>query len=256
LIVDCGLRYRLSKPVTGGLSEVIRLINSSGLPVISVDIPSGVSSYNGQVMGDAVRADYTVTFGLPKRGHLLYPGAELSGGLFVEDIGFPNELLESESIDTELIEGQEICRLIPSRRSFSHKGNYGHVLIVAGSRGRTGAALMAAKACLRTGAGLVTLGIPESVADVIQSRVTEEMTLILPDKGDGTLSEKASQKILDFACKADHIIAMGPGMGVSTGTERLVRNVIRDSQSPLVIDADGINCLRGDRRIFGKIKCP
>ena len=138
-------------------------------------------------MGAAVRADYTVTFGLPKRGHLLYPGAEYTGKLFVEDIGFPEELLKSEKLNIELLMKDYISALIPERNKYSHKGNYGHVLIVAGSRGKTGAALMAAKACLRCGAGLVTIGVPESLADIFQSRVTEEMTLILPDKGDGTL---------------------------------------------------------------------
>jgi hydroxyethylthiazole kinase-like uncharacterized protein yjeF len=254
LIIDAVLGTGLSKPVKGKLSEVFSVIKRSGLPVISVDIPSGVSSDDGRIMGDAVRADYTITFGLAKRGHLLYPGAEMTGRLFVEDIGFPQELLGSERFNTELLEKKDILSLIPVRRSYSHKGDYGHVLIVAGSRGKTGAALMAAKACLRTGAGLVTLGIPESLSDIFQSRVTEEMTLILPDRGDGTLSEKASRKILDFLDKASHVLAFGPGIGVTADTERLVKNIIGNSVSPVVIDADGINSLRGNRKIFAKAR--
>jgi NAD(P)H-hydrate epimerase len=256
LIVDAILGTGLSKTVTGNLSEVISLINGSGLPVVSVDIPSGVSSDSGQVMGVAVRADHTVAFGLPKRGHFLYPGAELSGRLFVEDIGFPRELLDPGRSDIELIEKREVSALIPVRRNYSNKGDYGRILIIAGSRGKTGAALMAARACLRTGAGLVTLGVPESLADVFQSRVTEEMVLLLPDRGDGTLSESASRGILDFIDKASHILAIGPGIGVSEDTGRLVKNLIKGAVSPIVIDADGINSLKGDRKIFAKAKAP
>ncbi len=256
LIVDAIFGTGLSKPVAGKLSKVIRLINDSGLPVISVDIPSGVSSDSGQIMGDAVRADHTITFGLPKRGHFLYPGAGLSGRLFVEDIGFPHELLDPGGFGTELIAKEEVSAMIPVRRDYSNKGDYGRILIVAGSRGKTGAALMAAKACLRAGAGLVTVGIPESLADIFQARVTEEMVLLLPDRGDGTLSAKASRGILDFMDKPSHILAIGPGIGVSKDTTRLVKDLIRNSASPIVIDADGINSLRGDRTIFRNAAAP
>ena len=238
------------------LSEIINVLNQSALPVVSVDIPSGISSDNGQVMGNAVRAGYTVTFGLPKRGHFLHPGAEFSGKLFIEDIGFPQALLVSEKPGVELLERDYLVRLIPVRRTYSHKGNYGHVLIIAGSRGKTGAALMAAEACLRTGAGLVTIGIPESLSEVFQSRVTEAMTLILPDNGDGTLSAKASGRILDFLRKSADILAIGPGIGVTAGTRKLLMDLISNSESPMVIDADGINSLNGNRGVFTKAKAP
>ena len=256
IIIDAILGTGLSKNVTGTLSEVIGLLNKSNIPVVSVDIPSGISSDNGHVMGEAVKADYTVTFGLPKRGHLLYPGAEYSGRLFVEDIGFPKELLSSEKLNIELLMKDDVSTLIPERHKYSHKGDYGHVLIVAGSKGKTGAALMASKACLRTGAGLVTIGVPESLADVFQSRVTEEMTLVLPDKGDGTLSGKAIDKIFDFLNKTADLLAIGPGIGVSAETERLMKALIKNSTKPIVIDADGINSIKGEIAIFSKSKAP
>jgi hydroxyethylthiazole kinase-like uncharacterized protein yjeF len=257
IIVDALLGTGLSKNVTGLLSEVISLINRSNVPIISVDIPSGISSDNGQIMGEAVRADYTVTFGLPKRGHLLYPGAQHSGKLFIEDIGFPEELLNSEKLHIELLMKDKISTLIPQRPRYSHKGNYGHVLIVAGSKGKTGAAIMAAKACLRSGAGLVTLGIPKSLADIFQSRVTEEMTLILPDKGDGTLSQRAFRVILNFLNeKRATTLAIGPGISVSDDTKKLMDTLIKTSTTPMVIDADGINSLKGERAIFLKSKAP
>jgi len=256
IIVDALLGTGLSKEVTGILSDAIDIINTSGRPVVSVDIPSGISSDNGQIMGKAVRARYTVTFGLPKRGHLLYPGAEYSGDLFIEDIGFPKRLIHSEKLNVELLEKRTVASFIPKRHKYSHKGTYGHVLIVAGSRGKTGAALMAAKACLKTGAGLVTLGVPESLADIFQSRVTEEMTLILPDKGDGTLSRKAFNKILDFLNGTAHLLAIGPGIGVSAETTRIMKNLIKNSSSPIIIDADGINSLSGEIGIFSETDVP
>jgi hydroxyethylthiazole kinase-like uncharacterized protein yjeF len=256
VIVDAILGTGLSKHITGMLSKVISLINSSKKPVISVDIPSGISSDNGQVMGEAVRAQYTVTFGLPKRGHFLYPGAEFSGILFIEDIGFPENMLQSENLHVELLEKRHVSELLPERSRYSHKGTYGHVLIVAGSKGKTGAAILAAQACLRSGAGLVTIGIPESLAGVFQSRVTEEMVLPLPDAGDGTLSEKASQEIIGFLNKSADLLAIGPGIGITADTEKLIRTLIEHSPSPLVIDADGINSIRGDQGIIKKAKAP
>jgi NAD(P)H-hydrate epimerase len=256
IFVDALLGTGLSKNVTGVLSEVIRFLNKPNIPIISVDIPSGISSDTGQVMGEAVRADCTVTFGLPKRGHLLYPGVQYSGELFIEDIGFPEELLRSDKLKVELLMKNDVSPLLPERQRYSHKGDYGHVLIVAGSRGKTGAAFMAAKACLRSGAGLVTIGIPESLADIFQSRVTEEMTLILPDKGDGTLSEKASKVILNFLNEKADVIAIGPGIGVSADTKKIVETLIKHCVSPLVIDADGINSLKGVKEVVSKSKAP
>ena len=256
VIVDAILGTGLSKHITGMLSRVIGLINSSKKPVISVDIPSGISSDNGQVMGEAVRAQYTVTFGLPKRGHFLYPGAEFSGQLFIEDIGFPEDMLLSENLPVALLDKRHVSLLLPERSRYCHKGTFGHVLIIAGSRGKTGAALMAARACLRAGAGLVTIGIPESLVNVFQSRVTEEMILPLPDAGDGTLSEKASQEIIGFLNTSADLLAIGPGIGVTADTEKIIRTLIEHSPSPLVIDADGINSMRGDQGIMKKAKAP
>lgn len=256
IIIDALLGTGLRKKVSGLLSDVISLINRSDVPIISVDIPSGISSDNGQIMGEAVRADYTVTFGFPKRGHLLFPGAQHSGKLFIEDIGFPVELLRSEKLPIELLMKEKLTPLIPQRPRYSHKGNYGHVLIIAGSKGKTGAAIMAAKACLRSGAGLVTLGIPKSLADIFQSRVTEEMTLVLPDKGNGTLSQKAFRVILKFLNERATTLAIGPGIGVSDDTKTLLNALIKTSTTPMVIDADGINSIRGQRAIFSSSKAP
>jgi NAD(P)H-hydrate epimerase len=145
---------------------------------------------------------------------------------------------------------------MPSRSRDSYKGEYGHVLVIAGSKGKTGAALMTAKACMRSGSGLVTIGMPESLMDILQGRVTEEMTLPLPDKGDGTLDKKALKVILDFACRQADVIAIGPGIGVSPATEKIVTGLIQSAAIPLVIDADGLNSIKNSRDILSKAKSP
>jgi NAD(P)H-hydrate epimerase len=256
IIVDALLGTGLKKDVRAPLSQVIRKVNELSLPVISVDIPSGISSDTGQIMGCAIKARATVTFGLPKRGHYLHPGAEYTGALYVEDIGFPGKLLVSEKIKVNLPEKQDLCRLLPERPRYSHKGTYGHVLLVAGSKGKTGAALMTAKACLRSGAGLVTIGIPETLVNSFQSRVTEEMLLPLPDKGDGTLACKSAEAILKFLKKRANVLAVGPGLSVDEEISRLVCLLVTESAVPMVIDADGLNALTGKTDILKKIRVP
>jgi NAD(P)H-hydrate epimerase len=263
VVVDAMLGTGLNKDIDGPRAKVVAVVNGSGSPVVSIDIPSGISSDSGQVMGIAVRAAHTVTFGLPKRGHLLHPGADYAGNLSVEAIGFPEELLTSETLRVELLERDDVSSLIPERPKYSHKGDYGHVLVVAGSRGKTGAALMAARACLRSGAGLVTLGVPESLMDVVQGRVTEEMVLPLPDAGNGTLSSQSVEVILRFLAVSADVLCIGPGLGVSPETGELLKALVLSSRVPMVIDADGINSLsdsgrrgEGPQKILKKASAP
>jgi NAD(P)H-hydrate epimerase len=256
VLVDAVLGTGLNKPVGPPLSDIIRLVNKTDIRVISVDIPSGISSDDGRIMGDAVRADVTVTFGLPKIGHLIHPGAEYTGRLFIEDIGFPAELLNSDTLRVQSIEEDDIFSLLPARPAYSHKGDYGHVLLIAGSRGKTGAALMAAKACLRTGAGMVTIGVPETLADIFQSRVTEEMVLPLPDDGSGMLSIRAIDDIASFISSKADVIAAGPGIGVTGNTRELMDRLIRIATVPILIDADGINSLQSNAAALKKAKAP
>jgi len=256
LIVDALLGTGLSKTVKSPLSDVINKTNRLSSPVMSIDIPSGISSDTGQVMGTAIKANTTVTFGLPKRGHLLYPGAEYTGQLFIEDIGFPCSLLDSDKIKINLFRKNDAIALLPARPKSSHKGTYGHVLLVAGSRGKTGAALMAAKACLKAGAGLVTIGTPETVVNSLQSRVTEEMILPLDDKGKGTLSYKAAGSILEFLNARGNVLVIGPGLSVDEEIKQLVTEIVTHSNVPVVIDADGLNAIVGKTGFLKKCKAP
>lgn len=256
VVVDALLGTGINKPVSFPLSDVIALLNRTDVRVVSVDIPSGISSDDGQVKGETVLADYTITFGLPKRGHLLYPGAEHTGQLFIEDIGFPQELLRSELLKTQTIEQADASFLLPERTRYSHKGDYGHVLIIAGSKGKTGAALMAAKACLRTGAGMITIGVPETLMNVFQERVTEEMVLPLPDNGHGILSEDASVNILDFLNKKADVLAIGPGISSGPGITKILKTLLMSATTPMVLDADAINSISGHTDVLSKAKAP
>lgn len=256
LIVDALLGTGLKKEVSSTLSQIINKVKDLALPVISIDIPSGISANTGQIMGNAIKAQVTVTFGLSKRGHYLYPGAEHAGKLFMEEIGFPRELLISQKIRVNLTQKEDIYRLLPERPEHSHKGTYGHVLIIGGSRGKTGAALMAAKACLRTGAGLVTIGLPETLVRSFQTRVTEEMILPLPDKGNGTLSYKAADVIINFLKKRADVLAVGPGLSIDDEIVKLVCMIVTGSKVPIVIDADGLNAISGRTGVLRNSRSP
>jgi ADP-dependent NAD(P)H-hydrate dehydratase / NAD(P)H-hydrate epimerase len=256
IIVDAIFGTGINKPMTSPMSEIINFLNKSDINVVSVDIPSGISSDNARIMGEAVRADYTVTFGLPKIGHILHPGAEYTGRLFIEDIGFPEELLKSDNLRTQTIEKQDAALLLPERSRNSYKSDYGHVLIVAGSRGKTGAALMAAKSCLRAGAGMVTIGVPDTLVDIFQQRVTEEMVLPLNDTGRGTLSVEASATILDFINEKADVLAIGPGITCDADIAELMRRILETATVPMVLDADAVNSLSGRTEMLKAVKAP
>lgn len=242
LIIDAIFGTGLKRAIEGELANFIEILNSLKKQVVAVDIPSGVSSDTGEILGVAVRADVTVTFGLPKIGHLIYPGREYTGKLFVEDIGFPEELIDSEDLKISTIEKSFARSLIPPRPAYSHKTKYGHVLVVAGSTGKTGAALMTAKAALRTGSGLVTMAVPAALKVVFQSKVLEEMLLPLPCTTN-TLSKQALPEIMEFIKERANSVAFGPGVGVNEDIEFLLKELILNCPCPIVIDADGITVL-------------
>ncbi len=256
LIIDAVFGTGINKPINEKLINIFNQINSAGLPILSVDIPSGISSDTGEVLGGAIKADYTVTFGLPKKGHFLYPGAGYTGRLFIEDIGFDSRILRSKDLKVNLIEKGDISQIITPRQRYSHKGDYGHVLIIAGSKGKTGAALLSAKSCIKSGSGLVTLAVPNSLMDIIQCRITEEMTMSLEDTAEGSLSSKAVDQILSLKSVKFDTIAVGPGIGVTKETEKLIAELIKNSTVPIVIDADGINSLCANPDVLLKARAP
>lgn len=253
LVIDAAFGTGLKKDIEGERARSIATINQSDLPVLSVDIPSGVSADTGQVMGEAIRAQLTVTFGALKRGHLLHPGAGHSGEVIVEDIGFPQKLFHN--IECTAVGRDTLRALLPARQPYSHKGSYGHVFLAAGSRGKSGAAIMAARASLRAGAGLVTIGAPASMAQSFEGRVTEEMVMPLPDE-QGSLCQAAFEPMEEFMSEWASVLAFGPGIGRAAQTVSLVHAIVKHSAIPMVIDADAINALAEKPDILKRAKAP
>ena len=247
LIVDALLGTGLNAPVQGLMATLIERLNHLRAPVLAVDIPTGLSADTGEVLGVALKAQVTVTYGWPKLGQVLPPGRDYVGRLWQADIGIPPILAREAKVS--LAEAGEMRALLPPRPFGSHKGNFGHLLVLAGSVGKTGAAAMAAEAALRAGAGLVTLGVPASLNDILEVKLTEAMTLPLPEAaGARALGRAAWAPIAEFLNEKNgkFTLALGPGIGTHPETRELVARLARDLACPMVIDADGINNLAGD----------
>ncbi len=244
LIVDALLGTGLNSPVQGLMAAVIERLNHLRAPVLAVDIPTGLSADTGEVLGVALQAEVTVTFGWPKLGQLLPPGRDYVGRLWQVDIGIPPPL--ARDVQLELAEAQDLRALLPRRPFGSNKGTFGHLLVLAGSEGKTGAATLSSEAALRAGAGLVTLGIPASLNDILEVKLTEVMTVPLPEAvGVRALGKTALALIRDFLGEK-FTLALGPGLGTHPETRDLVCRLVHDLPHPMVIDADGINNLAKD----------
>lgn len=244
VILDALFGTGLTKALSGIYADAVRLINSCGRPVVAVDIPSGVDATSGKIPGEAVRADITVTFATAKIGHFTYPGVEHVGELLVTDIGIPAELLDKAPF-VEIIDETYAARLLQPRRKTAYKGSCGHCLVIAGSCGKSGAAVMASSSAIRSGAGLVTLAVPASIHAVVEVKTTEVMTVPLPGTPCGSLSAASLDKVAAQLAGKD-VVAVGPGLGVHAETVAVVRAIIRTAKVPLVLDADALNALAGD----------
>ncbi|HEU4527274.1 MAG TPA: NAD(P)H-hydrate dehydratase [Actinomycetota bacterium] len=222
-------------------AAAIEGLNEGGVPVVAVDIPSGVSGETGEVAGDAVWADVTVTFGAVKSGVVLLPGAERAGLVEVVDIGFPADLIRS---DLWLMEEADAAALLPIRPIETHKRETGVAVIVGGSRLMTGAVCLTAAAASRVGAGLVQVAVPEGILPVVQSLVREATFLALPETADGTVAPAATDVLAERLSGAD-ALALGPGMTTHPETAAWIRDLVATSPIPTVLDADGLNAFAG-----------
>jgi ADP-dependent NAD(P)H-hydrate dehydratase / NAD(P)H-hydrate epimerase len=217
-------------------------LNASAVPVLAVDIPSGVDGASGAVAGDAVAAELTVTFGAAKTGALLLPGAERAGSLRVVDIGFPDDLLRT---DLFLTEPDDVARVLPHRQADTHKRASGVLMIVAGSRGMTGAPRLIAEAAGRIGAGLVLVAVPTEILPIVQAGLVETVFVGLPYTADGTVAAAAVEQLLERLADVD-ALAIGPGMTTHAETAGAVRALVARSTVPVVLDADGLNAYTGE----------
>jgi hydroxyethylthiazole kinase-like uncharacterized protein yjeF len=247
LIVDALLGTGIRGGVTGELAMYVNGINDAGCPVISVDVPSGLDADTGKVEGACVKAAITVTFALPKFGLLVYPGAEYVGELIVADLGMPREVMQTSGSQVFQTQAADVARWLPARVNGrdSNKGQFGHVTVFAGSTGFVGAPTLAADAAARTGAGLVTLAVPEGLQNAVMVRVSPVvMTKGLPQTSAGTFAREAVEAALQIAIKGT-AAALGPGLGgpENEDTRAFVREFVVRCPVPLVIDADALNCL-------------
>jgi ADP-dependent NAD(P)H-hydrate dehydratase / NAD(P)H-hydrate epimerase len=244
LIVDALLGTGLNSPVRGLMGTLIDRLNHLRPPVLAVDIPSGLSADTGEALGVAVRAEVTVTYGFPKLGQILPPGRDYVGRLWQVDISIPPAL--AAPLRVELAQAEELRRRLPPRPFGSHKGAFGHLVVLAGSEGKTGAAALAAAGGLRAGAGLVTAAAPVSLNDILEMKLTEAMTLPLPEAPGVRACGRRALEVLQEFMVGKTALALGPGLGTHPETAELVVSLVRQLPQPLVIDADGINCLSRD----------
>ncbi len=255
LVVDAILGTGLKEEVSGLYAEAITIINTSGLPVVAVDIPSGLDTDRGEPLGTAVKAEMTVTLGFPKLGQVIHPGLSYVGELVVAEIGIHPKAVEEVRPRTELLGEEDVRWLIPSREADTHKGTYGHLLVMAGSRGKTGAAILACRAAMRVGSGLVTLAAPRSLNGIFASSLVEVMTEPLKDNAEEEIEPLGDQ---DWRCLLDKKSAFlfGPGIGMKDSGRNALRWLLRNLGLPWVIDADGLNLLAGELERLRHAKTP
>ena len=255
LTVDALLGTGLSSPVTGPYGAAIDHMNRTGHPIVAVDLPSGLHADTGEILGQAVRADLTVTFGLPKLGLYLHEGIDHAGVVRIADIGIPIDYVQALDSPLSLLTPEAVTRLLPVRRPSAHKGTFGHVGIIAGSPGKTGAAAMAAKAALRTGAGLVTVATPRGVNAVLECKLLEAMTYPVPDTTDQTFSLKGFDLLSSFIT-ARSAVAIGPGISTQSETVELVHRLLAQMERPCVLDADALNAVAGRPESLLRCRAP
>nr|WP_294489823.1 NAD(P)H-hydrate dehydratase [uncultured Anaerosporobacter sp.] len=248
VIIDAIFGIGLSKPVVGVFEQIIESINTCDNKVFSVDIPSGIHADNGKVMNIAVKADYTITFGVNKIGLVLYPGCEYAGEILVADIGFPKKAIEYVKPSVFYYEKEDLTRL-PLRKNYSNKGTFGKVLIIAGSRNMSGACYLSAKAACRTGAGLVKVLTVEDNRSIIQSLLPEA---ILSTYDPSNLKNKLEVDRIIQELKWATSIVIGPGIGISAASDHLLDIVLNHTNVPIVIDADAITMLAGKSQYISK----
>ena len=238
LVVDALFGTGLARPLGGLFARLVEGLNEVPRPRVAVDIPSGLSGSSAEPPGPHLRADLTVTFAAPKVAHVFPPAADAVGELVIADLGFPPSLVDQAEGDLHLLVGEELAGLLPPRARDSHKGDYGHLLLVAGSLGKAGAAVLAARAAVRAGAGLVTAAVPAPILPIVHLGSVESMGLPLP-------AGAAAADVALAALAGKSALAVGPGLGQAAGTVAAIRRLVAAAPLPLVLDADGINAFAG-----------
>lgn len=250
LLVDALFGTGLSREIQGPLALLIERINNSATPVVALDIPSGVNADTGVILGCAIRADATATFGIPKRGNLLYPGHQLCGKLYLSEISFPPEVCGDDSIVLSV----NIPPPLPERDPAGHKGSFGKVLIIGGAPTYAGAPALAAAAALKSGAGYAHLAVPADIADRIFPLVPE--AVLLPRQcGGGAMGAEHAPELLERAAVSDAVV-LGPGLSTDPEAIRLAREIIISAEAVLVVDGDALTALSGREELSREREYP
>jgi len=252
VVIDAIFGMGLNAPLRGKPLAAVEQINRLNVPVVSADIATGIAADTGKILGTAVRAAHTVTFTLPKVGNFVGDGLLHAGCVKVVDIGIPQNLINRIKCQNYLIAKDSVS--LPARRQNMHKGDAGKLLLIGGSVGYTGALVLAANAALRSGAGLVFLGVPESIYAITAANTTEAMAFPLPAT-EGKLNMQAFPALLERMNHCDAVL-IGPGMGRSAETTQLVTELIRAAQVPVIIDADGLNAVSEHIHILDEASAP
>jgi hydroxyethylthiazole kinase-like uncharacterized protein yjeF len=255
VIVDALFGTGRTKPLAGIHAAVVEDINASDACKIAVDIPSGLSSDTASIIGPCVRADLTVTLAAPKIAHVLPPAEAFVGDLKVVPIGIPPELFLDPALKLDWVEPDDVRVFFPRRKPDAHKGSFGHVLVVGGSVGKTGAAALAGKAALKMGAGLVTVAVPSSALPMVARSMAELMTEPLAETPEKSISAGAVARALELL-EGKSALLLGPGASTNASTADFVRNLLPLVRVPLVIDADGLNIVSSDPYLLDSLKIP
>lgn len=255
VIVDAMFGTGLVKPLDGLYAQVVGGINASSAYKIAVDIPSGLSSDSSLIIGPCVKADLTVTLAAPKIAHILSPSEEYVGELVVASIGVPPSLFADSGLKLEMVERQDVEPFLKKRKKDTHKGTYGHVLVVSGSLGKTGAAALAGKAALKMGSGLVTVATPASCLPMVARSMPELMTDPLAETPERTIAVEALPRVLDLL-KGKDALLLGPGISTNPSTAEFVLALLPRVRVPMVIDADALNIIATNPGVLGSFKAP
>jgi NAD(P)H-hydrate epimerase len=255
ILIDGLLGTGLSSSLRDPYATAITAMNASHAYTVAIDIPSGLDSETGAILGTAIQADLTVTFGCPKIGLYVGNAIDQVGHIEVVDIGIPIEYVQELKPQNHLLTPELISPLIPRRPQSAHKGTFGHAGIVAGSPGKAGAPALAALGALRAGTGLVTVATPKTVAPIVESKLLEIMTMALPETPEHLLGLEACSALLRF-CQDKSAMAFGPGLGVSSSITKLLSQLLPQLEAPCVLDADALNNLASYLDIFSRMKQP
>lgn len=254
-IVDCVFGFSFHGNVRDDISSLFDEINATSAYIFSVDLPSGVNCDNGMTDEHCLIADYTIAISALKPCHIVHPACDCCGKIAIAGIGIPNQCFRMVRNSLYSLSKEEIPNLLPQRKEVSNKGDYGHLLVIAGSYKMPGACAMATSAALRSGAGLVTCAFPESLHTVMSLKLTEALLLPLPQNENGNISKEAIEIITENIDKYSAVV-IGPGLGVCEDTAELVKNIITKVNKPLVLDADALNVIADEPEILKQAKAP